>query len=126
MASVDCSLMIRFPAGCSHPSLVLLSLSLSLSPDCCWSFRFLSLNSHWHKSSCVVDLRQIESDRIIQSIVEEEESEVNNNNNHEQMNSLSLCLSFSVVSLSLSLPSLSTFKRPTGFSIWMFVFFVQW
>lgn len=57
------SLMIWFPAGRSYSSIVLFFLF-----DCCYYFLSLSLSRHNHQFNFVVDLRQIEFDRIIETI----------------------------------------------------------
>jgi hypothetical protein len=60
---VDGSLMIWFPAGRSYLSIVHFFLSY-----CCYCFLSSSLSRHNHKFSFVLDLRQIEFNRIIETI----------------------------------------------------------
>jgi hypothetical protein len=106
--------MIQFPGDCSYPVVY----GTLLHFYCCSSFLSLSLRSHWQALSVAVDLRQIEFDRIIQTMEEEEgkdgdgdddedgeDDEVNNSNN-TRTNELFLRFSVSharALSLSLGL-----------------------
>ena len=71
-AFVDECLMIQFPGDCSYPVVY----GTLLHFYCCSSFLSLSLCSHWQAVSVAVDLRQIEFDRIIQTMEKEEGKDV--------------------------------------------------
>lgn len=111
---VDGSLMIQFPGDCSYPVVYCTLLHFY----CCSSFLSLSLCSHWQALSVAVDLRQIEFDRIIQTMEKEEGKDVDgdddddgdgeddevNNSNNTRTNELFLGFSVSLArALSLSL-----------------------
>jgi hypothetical protein len=93
------SLMIWFPAGRSHSSIVLFFLLY-----CCYCFLSLSLNSHNHKFSFIVDLRQIEFDQIIETIT-------------------------TIITKNWTFSHFLFFfctRQIIGFYIWMLVLFVYW